>query len=194
MLLSIDDDRLFTRNHDKRHNRFFHMVNGPVLDINIPAGPAYGMYVSQLVWYAQYKHSAISTVPAIYYWIHDASAWVIYLCGELRRTNTSFWKGLILRWVVLFCWLSDSTTQWIVLEYICLYLHRGKLRLSYLWFLFHTNACPVGVHICSICCGLVFLLFYSISLISIQIQACKVISQEFAISFCFFEIAIIMVD
>ena len=39
--------------YDKRENFTFRIVNFPHMDINIPANPAYGVYISQLVRYAR---------------------------------------------------------------------------------------------------------------------------------------------
>ena len=47
------EDDLFTKLYDKRDNFNFHIVNFPFLSGNIPAAPAYGVYVSQLIRYAR---------------------------------------------------------------------------------------------------------------------------------------------
>ena len=41
-----------TRLHDKRDDLDFHIVNFPFLSSNIPSGPSYGVYISQLIRYA----------------------------------------------------------------------------------------------------------------------------------------------
>ena len=47
--VSISDRRYTTAVFDKRDSFNFHIVNFPHMDGNIPSGPAYGVYVSQLV-------------------------------------------------------------------------------------------------------------------------------------------------
>ena len=47
------DDELFTKLYDKRDNFDFHIVNFQFLSGNIPAAPAYGTYISQLIRYAR---------------------------------------------------------------------------------------------------------------------------------------------
>ena len=44
---------LSRRLYDKRDNFNFDIVNYPYLDSNIPAGPAYGVYISRLVAFAR---------------------------------------------------------------------------------------------------------------------------------------------
>ena len=52
--LEIDnEDRLKTKLHDKRDDFSFPIVNFPFLCSNIPAAPAYGVYISQLIRYAR---------------------------------------------------------------------------------------------------------------------------------------------
>ena len=53
LLLDIDDTKLCTKIYDKRDDFDFAIVNFPFLDSNIPASPAYGVYVSQLIRYAR---------------------------------------------------------------------------------------------------------------------------------------------
>ena len=43
--------KLSTRLYDKRDNFDFHIVNFPFLFNNIPSGPCYGVYISQLIRY-----------------------------------------------------------------------------------------------------------------------------------------------
>ena len=45
--------KLSTRLHDKRDDFDFHIVNFPFLSSNIPSGPSYGVYISQLIRYAR---------------------------------------------------------------------------------------------------------------------------------------------
>ena len=42
-----------TRLYDKRDDFDFHIVNFPYLSSNIPSGPSYGVYISQLIRYAR---------------------------------------------------------------------------------------------------------------------------------------------
>ena len=46
-------DKLSTRLYDKHDDFDFHIVNFPFLYSNIPSGPSYGVYISQLIRYAQ---------------------------------------------------------------------------------------------------------------------------------------------
>ena len=45
--------KLSTRLYDKRDDFDFHIVNYPFLSSNIPSGPSYGVYISQLIRYAR---------------------------------------------------------------------------------------------------------------------------------------------
>ena len=45
--------KLSTRLFDKRDDFDFHIVNFPFLSSNIPSGPSYGVYISQLIRYAR---------------------------------------------------------------------------------------------------------------------------------------------
>ena len=47
------DGRLNTKIYDKRDDFNFPIVNFPFLCSNIPAAPAYGVYVSQLIRYSK---------------------------------------------------------------------------------------------------------------------------------------------
>ena len=52
--LEIDNEgRLKTKLYDKRDNFSFPIVNFPFLSSNIPAAPAYGVYISQLIRYSR---------------------------------------------------------------------------------------------------------------------------------------------
>ena len=48
-----NDNHLSTRLYDKRDDFPFSIVNFPFLSSNIPASPAYGVYISQLIRYAR---------------------------------------------------------------------------------------------------------------------------------------------
>ena len=48
-----EDSKLFTRLYDKRDDFDFPIVNFPYLSSDIPESPAYGVFVSQLILYAQ---------------------------------------------------------------------------------------------------------------------------------------------
>ena len=51
--LYMANGKLSTRLYDKRDDFNFPIVNFPFLSSNIPSGPAYGVYVSQLIRYAK---------------------------------------------------------------------------------------------------------------------------------------------
>ena len=54
LLLSIESDgQLRTSLYDKRDDFKFHITNFPFLSSNIPSSPAYGVFISQLIWYAR---------------------------------------------------------------------------------------------------------------------------------------------
>ena len=54
LLLSIGrDGQLRTSLYDKRDDFNFHITNFPFLSSNIPSSPAYGVFISQLIWYAR---------------------------------------------------------------------------------------------------------------------------------------------
>ena len=51
---SIESDgQLRTSLYDKRDDFNFHITNFPFLSSNIPSSPAYGVFISQLIWYAR---------------------------------------------------------------------------------------------------------------------------------------------
>ena len=52
-MLSIKDNKLSYKLYDKRDDYNFDIVNFPYLDSNIPTGPAYGVYISQLIRYSR---------------------------------------------------------------------------------------------------------------------------------------------
>ena len=45
--------KISTKLYDKRDDFDFHIVNFPFLSSNIPAGPSYDVYISQLIRYAR---------------------------------------------------------------------------------------------------------------------------------------------
>ena len=45
--------KLSIKPYDKRDDFHFHIVNFPFLSSNIPSGPSYGVYISQLIRYAR---------------------------------------------------------------------------------------------------------------------------------------------
>ena len=49
VLITIENGKYSTAVYDKRDNFNFNIVNFPYLSCNIPSGPAYGVYISQLV-------------------------------------------------------------------------------------------------------------------------------------------------
>ena len=54
LLININDsEKITTKLYDKRDAFGFDIVNFPYMDSNIPAGPAYGVYISQLVRYSR---------------------------------------------------------------------------------------------------------------------------------------------
>ena len=54
LLLDIDrEGRLRTKLYDKRYDFNFPIVNFPFICCNIPAAPAYGVYISQLIRYSR---------------------------------------------------------------------------------------------------------------------------------------------
>ena len=54
LLLSIGrDGQLHTSIYDKRDVFNLHITNFPFLSSNIPTSPAYGVFISQLIWYAR---------------------------------------------------------------------------------------------------------------------------------------------
>ena len=50
---TLSGGKLSTRLYDKRDDFNFHIVNFPFLSSNIPSGPSYGVYISQLIRYAR---------------------------------------------------------------------------------------------------------------------------------------------
>ena len=47
------NNRLYTKLYDKHDDFDFHIVNFPFFSSNIPSGPTYGVYISQLIRYAR---------------------------------------------------------------------------------------------------------------------------------------------
>ena len=48
-----NNNRLYTKLYDKCDDFNFHIVNFPFLSSNIPSGPSYGVYISQLIRYTR---------------------------------------------------------------------------------------------------------------------------------------------
>ena len=48
-----NNNRLYTKLYDKRNDFNFHIVNFPFLSSNIPSGPSYVVYISQLIRHAR---------------------------------------------------------------------------------------------------------------------------------------------
>ena len=54
LIFTIEKDgKLSTKLYDKRDDFDFHIVNFPFLSSNIPSGPSYGVYISQLIRYGR---------------------------------------------------------------------------------------------------------------------------------------------
>ena len=51
--LSIHNDVVSTKIHDKRDDFIFYIVNLPFLDGDVPQRPSYGVYISQLIRFAR---------------------------------------------------------------------------------------------------------------------------------------------
>ena len=51
--ISISNGKLHTKIYDKRDDFSFPIVNFPFLDGDVPLGPSYGVYISQLVRFAR---------------------------------------------------------------------------------------------------------------------------------------------
>ena len=67
--------KLSSRLYDKRDDFDFHIVNFPFLSSNIPSGPSYGVYISQLIRYARCcSHYEVSDIAT--------SAWLIDFCHK----------------------------------------------------------------------------------------------------------------
>ena len=47
------NNRLYTRPYDKYNDFYFHIVNFLFLSSNMPSGPSYGVYISQLIKHAR---------------------------------------------------------------------------------------------------------------------------------------------
>ena len=48
-----NNNRLYTKLYDKRDDFNFRIVNFPFLSSNIPSGPSYGVYISQIIRHAR---------------------------------------------------------------------------------------------------------------------------------------------
>ena len=63
--------KLSTRLYDKRDDFDFHIVNFPFLSSNIPSGPSYGVYISQLIRYHDAAHTMRISDIATSAWLTD---------------------------------------------------------------------------------------------------------------------------
>ena len=63
--------KLSTRLYDKRDDFDFHTVNFPFLSSDIPSGPSYGVYISQLIRYARAAHTMMISDIATNAWLID---------------------------------------------------------------------------------------------------------------------------
>ena len=54
---SVGNGQLHTSLYDKRDDFNFHITNPPFLSSNIPSSPAYGVFISQLIWYLRASSS-----------------------------------------------------------------------------------------------------------------------------------------
>jgi hypothetical protein len=61
-----DSGQLSTKIYDKRDDFNFKIINFPNMCSNIPASPAYGVYISQLIRYAE---SLIDITSSIYLYV-----------------------------------------------------------------------------------------------------------------------------
>ena len=53
LYLSIANGFVSSKIYDKRHDYDFDTVNFPVLDGEVPRRASYGVYISQLIWFAR---------------------------------------------------------------------------------------------------------------------------------------------
>ena len=60
-----NNNRLYTKLNDKRDDFNFYIVNFPFLSSNIPSGPSYDVYISQLIRYANAAHIMMTLDIAI---------------------------------------------------------------------------------------------------------------------------------
>ena len=63
--------KLSTRLYDKRDDFDFHIVNFPFLSSNIPSGPSYGVYISQLIRLHDAAHTMMISDIATNAWLID---------------------------------------------------------------------------------------------------------------------------
>ena len=53
LYLSVFNDIVSTKLYDKRDNFDFEIVNSPFLDDDVPRSASYGVYISQLIYFAR---------------------------------------------------------------------------------------------------------------------------------------------
>ena len=53
LFLEVRQNKLHTKLYDKRDDFNFEIINFPYITSNIPSGPAYGVYISQLLRYCR---------------------------------------------------------------------------------------------------------------------------------------------
>ena len=96
-LESDTEGRLRTKTYDKRDDFNFPFVNFPFICSNIPAPPAYGVYISQLIRYSR-------------------------ACGSYQDFKGSYWTqdSSWLSWSHHVKSFTIATTTWLtVLDYLC---------------------------------------------------------------------------
>ena len=72
IFITGSNNRLHTKLYDKRDDFDFHIVNFPFLSSNIPFGPSYGAYISQLIRYAMCCSIMMTLDIAINFWLTDS--------------------------------------------------------------------------------------------------------------------------
>jgi len=90
--LEIDNEgRLKTKHYDKRDDFSFSIVNFPFISSNIPASPAYGIYISQLICYsracAQYS-DFLDRVQLLIQWLLKQG----YVAPRLKSSLQKFYR------------------------------------------------------------------------------------------------------
>jgi hypothetical protein len=89
ILLNIDSNsRQTTPLYDKCDDLNFANVNFPFLCSNIPLSPAYGVYISQLIWYSR----ACSTYENFSKWGQLLTKMLMLQGYNEYRLKSSFWK------------------------------------------------------------------------------------------------------
>jgi hypothetical protein len=87
LYLEFDDSgQLSTKSYDKRDDFNFKIINFPNMCSNIPASPAYGVYISQLIRYTRVS-SNYHTLIEKYFWHF---CWLPYLYTFSLYENASF--------------------------------------------------------------------------------------------------------